>query len=1472
LKVLKRISNIIVWTIVGLYILFFIGSNLTVVKEYMGRKASAMLSEMLGTSVGIGSVDIGLLNHLTLNDVSIKDQRGKDMLWCSRISARLGIKGLTEGKIELAKAQLFGTHAKLYQDNDSAKLNCQFVIDSLASKDSTSSAPLDLRINSLIIRHTSVSYDCLDAPQTPGKLNPKHLWIKDISTHISLKVLRQDSLNVKIKRLAFYEQSGLKLDRLSLDYKGGRSSSRLTDFHLKMPGTDVKLGDLTATYRFRGDHFVTPSLKFKGSILPSTITLADLACLLPSLKTFHSTLSVTTDFNGEGENINVPKLTISSTTGDIALNMTGWAKNLKQEDPQWMADIKHLDLSAKTINFITENLKGEKAQLPDIVNRMGSVHFSGKTVGEGIKTLMTQNQLNTDAGNITMNMKMDGQRRFRGSINTEGINLKRLLDNPNFGRLAIKITLNGQMPENGDVRVNADGVISTFEYNGYNYRNINLDGLYSKHDINGKLSIDDPNIICEIEGHIEKLKGTNNVLLTASLDNMSPKELNLSEKWDDARFSGDLNANFTASSINDAVGSIDIEEFTMASEKEEYILEKLHIESNFTEEIHHMTLESDFGNVEITGDFDYKTLPQSFTNFLSAKIPSLPGIPKMNPNTKNNFVISANIYNTDWARHLLQIPLRISRPIMLQGMVNDPLNSIELECEVPEVYYDNNGYSNGSVLISTPRDTLLYNIKVTKMMDDGENFDLQAVGNAVNDNLFTSFSWDNHSEDVMNGKLNATVSFGTTNDNKQAAFISIEPSEMRVRNQKWQIEPSFISYSKNNVGISNFAIRNGKQFLTLNGRASESTKDSIDIEMRDIDIEYVLDLVNFHAVDFSGKATGEGHVRGVFGPLEADAALKVREFEFEHGRMGTLTANVNWNKEEKQIDIQAIADDGIDALTHINGYVSPDKNYIDLGIKAEGTHIDFAKSFTSSFMNSVEGHAQGAVRLAGPLDAINLTGQLTLNGKVHVTTLGCDYELRNDTIRMVPNEIEFINCHIYDANNNEGILTGGIHHKELTDMTYDIYVKAQNLLAYDFKDFGENTFYGTVYADGQVGIHGHNDGSVLIEANVTPLRNSVFVYNAASPDAINDQEFIEWNKPKDSEENKRKKDEEEEDDFRSDLTMRLKVNATPNATIRLLMDPKTNDYITLRGNGELQTTFYNKGAFNMFGTYRITDGTYGLTIQNIIKKNFIFKEGGTIVFGGDPYDASLNMQAQHTVSGVSLSDLNVGRSFSSTIRVNCLMNISGQPRAPIIDFDLDIPNVNSDEKQMVRSIINGEEEMNQQVIYLLAVGRFYPQGANNATETENSHSKTSLAMQSLLSGTLSGQINSVLGQVIKSNNWNFGANISTGDEGWNNAEYEGLISGRLLNNRLLINGQFGYRDNAKTANPSFIGDFDIRYLLKPNGNLALKVYNQTNERYFTKSTLNTQGLGVILKKDFDGFNDLFGIKKRKAVKLEEDLK
>ena len=175
-----------------------------------------------------------------------------------------------------------------------------------------------------------------------------------------------------------------------------------------------------------------------------------------------------------------------------------------------------------------------------------------------------------------------------------------------------------------------------------------------------------------------------------------------------------------------------------------------------------------------------------------------------------------------------------------------------------------------------------------------------------------------------------------------------------------------------------------------------------------------------------------------------------------------------------------------------------------------------------------------------------------------------------------------------------------------------------------------------------------------------------------------------------------------------------------------------------------------------------------------------------------------------------------------------------------------------------------EEDMTTQVLYLLGIGRFY---SYNSTQTSSAGTsaagaQSAAAMKSFLAGTISSQLNDIIQNAVGSNNWTFGANVSTGTAGTNDMEVEGLLSGRLFNNRLLVNGNIGYRDNSIYSN-NFIGDFDVQYLLTRGGSVRLKAYSETNDRYFTKSALTTQGVGIQLSRDFSSLKDLFTIKKKK---------
>ncbi|MDE5921556.1 MAG: translocation/assembly module TamB domain-containing protein, partial [Paramuribaculum sp.] len=134
---------------------------------------------------------------------------------------------------------------------------------------------------------------------------------------------------------------------------------------------------------------------------------------------------------------------------------------------------------------------------------------------------------------------------------------------------------------------------------------------------------------------------------------------------------------------------------------------------------------------------------------------------------------------------------------------------------------------------------------------------------------------------------------------------------------------------------------------------------------------------------------------------------------------------------------------------------------------------------------------------------------------------------------------------------------------------------------------------------------------------------------------------------------------------------------------------------------------------------------------------------------------------------------------------------------------------------------------------------------------------------SVASSTISSQLSSILGQL--SDNWSIAPNIRSDRGDFSDVEVDLALSSNLLNNRLLLNGNFGYRDKSMNSN-TFIGDFDIEYLLNRTGTLRLRAYNRYNDRnYYLRSALTTQGVGVVFKRDFDNMFNFLRPKRRKTA-------
>ena len=144
MNTLKHILNGVIWLLVGLIVALMILTHVPPIQRFVGSQVSDAIAKKLGTKINVERVDLGFFNRIIVDGVEICDQQGKSMLKATRLSAKFDYLALTEGRISISSAQLFGLQANLYKATADATPNFQFVLDSLASKDTTSHKPLDL--------------------------------------------------------------------------------------------------------------------------------------------------------------------------------------------------------------------------------------------------------------------------------------------------------------------------------------------------------------------------------------------------------------------------------------------------------------------------------------------------------------------------------------------------------------------------------------------------------------------------------------------------------------------------------------------------------------------------------------------------------------------------------------------------------------------------------------------------------------------------------------------------------------------------------------------------------------------------------------------------------------------------------------------------------------------------------------------------------------------------------------------------------------------------------------------------------------------------------------------------------------------------------------------------------------------------------------------------------------------------------
>lgn len=1505
------VRSILVTAILGVavvYILLYLVVSMPSIQSRIRQTGSSELGMLLGTNVSIGDINISPFNQLVLYDVLVPDEKGDTILFADKIGVGFSMFNLiARRQVVFTYAELIGVDGRLKRTTPDAPLNIQFIIDALSPKQKDKPPTYyDLNIRNIVIRRSRFSYDILSSDTLSGEhFDANHVRLDDIRADISLPRIRNNDYHVDLRRLSFKEAKGFVVKNFSVEAVVNDSCIGLSNVKIELPNSLIVPNDVML--RIDGLSNVlrdVEDINVDLQVADSYVTLSDFEMFSPVLKSFTFPINFSFNVNGTLHKLAVPVFSVKSTDGRLSMGVRGTVDNIMNHDLAY-ADINYLHLSAdaNVVATIVSSIAGITPEVGRIISACGNIDVNGALKGNLAFANFAGN-VTTSVGNLTLNGVFANQRgdyydSYTGRVETENFDIGKLLARENLlGTLACNIDIDIKNMQS--LYGNINGNFGHIDLKGYRYNDIAAKVVLDKKTISGRIDVDDENGSLSVEGNAF-IDGANTVIdVVAAVNEAELSKLNLTDKFHGRKLSLALDAFFSGNDLNNFSGNVSLHNVTYCDS----LGTGLHV-SNFRVDADNdsqpktVRITSDILNGNISGQYDVYTLSQSVGQMLARPFPAVFGNvdEEMDDRSASNFerrLIPNNLYfnfvidDADELADMFNWPVKPLSAVTVEGFVTDSNHSLYLLVDAPYLQQKNKLIEGTRLQVSlNNRDNNLQVDANTIMPLKKGKLALSVTANGVNDRIDSNVEWTVDNQRAYSGEVSvSSLLVKDTVDNALSARIDVNPTEILFNDTAWVIHPSHIDVEMENkrIAVNNVLVTCEKQFIKINGMASDCPEDEITLELSDINLDYVFETLSIDNVMFGGRATGLFYASDLFSgvPRMYTRGLFVNGLSYNNAVFGDAKILSSWLNEDKCVTIQADVAQQNGEQTKIDGkiFVSQDSLYFDF--QPRRANIAFLKPFMSAFSSDIGGEASGHVILYGTFKNIDITGDVyadSLRMKIDYTNV---YYSASDSVKMRPGIISMDNVELRDPMGHTAYLSGTVTHECFHNAAFDFKLtNARDFLGFDITQKMSPEWYGRMFGNGSAFISGQ-PGVVNIDINMATADNSSFTYVLSDTKVATEYNFITFvdrNKGYTDDELSDtrpervraflRKQEEEDNGLPSLFNINLMIEVTPVAQMNLVMDPAGGDKIRATGSGSLRIGYNNADEdMSIFGTYTLARGNYNFTLQDIIIKDFTIREGSSLTFNGSPLSAVMNIEALYSLYA-NLTDLD--ESFATdgdlnrtNVPVNAILRLQGDISAPDISFDLEFPTLTSDVYRKVMSIISTEDMMNRQIIYLLALNSFY-------TPDYMTDSSSSNELASVASSTISSHLSNLLGQM--SENWSISPNFRSDNGDFSDIEVELALSSQLLNNRLLFNGNFGYRDNSlDTRNSNFIGDFDIEYLLTKNGNIRLKAYNHYNDQnYYLRSALTTQGVGVVFKHDFNGWHDLLWRRRRKKSAENEKI-
>ncbi|HWY12416.1 MAG TPA: translocation/assembly module TamB domain-containing protein [Bacteroidia bacterium] len=1486
MRLLRKITRILVKTLKYAFVLLIllcvfvvIAINSESCQTWLAHKYASYLSSELGTRVEIDKLKIQFVKSVDLEGVFIEGTKHDTLLYSKLIKVKLDNFNYSKQTLKISEVRLSDTKANIIKYKDQNDFNFQQLVNYFSSGDTTnkkSNSTWKITYGKLVFNNIDFAYRNEKNDITISEnMNYNNIHVSNVSGEVSNIKVIDKKIFAKVTGLKCKEQCGVVLEDLTGDIKISSAQLACMDFNLKTANSIVK-GGFSFNYNEWGDfNDFIDKVKIIGVLTEETkLNFKDLAYFVRELNGLDKEIYFNGDIAGyvndlTGENINLLFANNTSFRGKIKM------KGLPDINKTYISfTCDNLSTSKRDLEKIPSYPFSEKKHLeiPANIGYLGVINFKGKFDGY-INDFKSFGTFRTALGNLhtDLEVKIDTVKnivRYDGRLESDNFNVGKMFGVAKLGAVALNSNIKGKGLTLKDVDAELDGKINHINYNNYVYQNINIKGDIKKKIFNGNLVIKDVNADLDFDGKIDLNNKIPDIDFISTINKLNLKRLGFINTKSEGVLSTQLLITLKGDNIDNISGNINFDNTIYKTEEKENKISNLDIVLEQTTAAKNIKLTSNMFNLAVDGVFKISNLGSAFNQFLNTYYPAF-----FNKNPRKTiytdalkFKLTVKKFNT--IRDLFVNDLMVSAGSVFEGDFDASKNLFNINSKSDSIKYKDIKFHNNKIESYSQNNkiNLVLKSETIDLTDSIKLYNFFSYFVSKDNNTKYNFEWDNKAKPQNAGKLAGKIFF----DTKQA-ILTYDKIFITAKDSTWNLvsSDSTIIDSSGVVIVKPLHFTDGNQFLNIYGGLSRKPDEKLVFEVANFKLKQLAPLLG-NSLKVDGVLNGTFSLHNTFSNMAFSSNLFFTGLKLNNQNIGDGELKSEYNSEDKYLYLDGYTSLGLPDLTGekmknivFSGYyyLNKTEESLDLTLDAQPANLTILNPYLEGIMTLNNGLVTGNAKVTGTPAKPKINGKFKIiKCELKVDYLNVVYNLNGD-IEILPDQISFQGIKMSDDPAKKGFpgeINGNIFHNNFKNMQIDFDINFKNMLILNKTNNGNDPFYGKAYATGQAGIYGFLNNIAIEIKKLKTEKGTVFTIPLDGPAQVAENNFIHF-VVKDT--TKKKVVEQ-----KSGFTLDMQVQATPDAEVQIVLDAKSGDIIRARGNGNIDLDISNMGKFDMFGEYAITSGDYLFTLENFITKKFVIQKGSTIDWSGNPYAAEINITANYKqrASIAPLFPYDTSGTYKRRLPVDCKLIMRDKLMSPNISFAIDLPTIDQNTSAKIQSIFNDETELNRQVFSLLLLKSFVTPLQYSGSGGISAGSAIAANGTEMLSNRLSGWLNGLTKKVDVGVNYRPGNAVSS-------EELDIALSKQLLNNRLMVDGNFGVNNNQSTNQSGLIGDVNVEYKLTDDGRYRVKGFNRSNDntQVTTSGGPFTQGVGVFYREEYETWLELY---KRYISKLKKTPK